>query len=87
MNSQYNIQQRLALKIISRNTPLLLKNISPRMEFVRDLKMDQFDYLLTLAEIEQKLNIDIPDELAFNFRSVSQILNCLSEKLEEKAFC
>lgn len=57
------------------------------MEFIRDLKMDQFDYLLTLAEIEQKLNIDIPDELAFNLRSVGQMLHCLSEKLEEKAFC
>lgn len=59
------------------------------MEFIRDLKMDQFDYLLTLAEIEHKLNIDIPDELAFNFKNVGQMLDCLTEKPEEeeKAFC
>lgn len=57
------------------------------MEFVKDLKMGKYDYLLTLAEIEQKLNIDIPDELAFNFRNVGQMLNCLTESLEEKTLC
>lgn len=57
------------------------------MEFIKDLKMGQYDYLLTLAEIEQKLNIDIPDELAFNFRNVGQMLNCLTESLEEKSLC
>lgn len=79
--------QRTVLKIISRHTPLLLQNVSPRMEFVKDLKMGRFDYLLTLAEIEHKLNIDIPDELAFNFKDVGQMLQCITEELEEKSLC
>lgn len=86
MKSQKTIQ-RTVLKIISRNTPLLLQNISPRMEFVKDLQMGRFDYLLTLAEIEHKLNIDIPDELAYNFKTVGQMLQCLTEALEEKSLC
>lgn len=86
MRNQHNIQRKV-LKIILKNSPLSLKNISPRMEFIKDLKMGQYDYLLTLAEIEQKLNIDIPDDLALNFRNVGQMLNCLTESLEEKSLC
>lgn len=57
------------------------------MESIKDLKMGKYDYFLTLAEIEQKLNIDIPDELAFNFRNVGQLLNCLTETVKERAYC
>ena len=41
--------------------------------------MNASDYLLALVEIGQRFRIDIPDQVAFNFRSALQIINYINE--------
>ena len=70
--------EKTIIKILAHILHKPLHYILPRKQFYTELPMDATEYLLTLVEIEQRFQVDIPDRVAFGFRNAREIANYLS---------
>ncbi|MDH5366131.1 MAG: acyl carrier protein [Cyclobacteriaceae bacterium] len=52
--------------------------------FVKDLGIDSLDYAELVMEFEQNFKIKIPDEDAEHMQTISQAINYIEKKINEK---
>lgn len=77
-----NIQQKV-IEIITREQHLEPGVVKPESTFA-ELGIDSLDGVNILFAMEQEFKIDIPDTIAQNMRSVSQVVDALTRVIEGK---
>jgi len=77
-----NIQDRV-IAIISREQRLEPGVVKPQSTFA-ELGIDSLDGINILFALEQEFKIQIPDSIAQNMRSVSQVVEALTRVIEGK---
>jgi acyl carrier protein len=73
-------KQDLALEILASVSKKDKASIKPEQNIVADLGLDSPKQLQLLAEMEDKLQIEISDEEAARMNTVADILNCVATK-------
>jgi acyl carrier protein len=73
-------KQDLALEILASVSKKDKASIKPEQNIVADLGLDSPKQLQLLAEMEDKLHIEISDEEAARMNTVGDILNCVATK-------
>jgi acyl carrier protein len=77
-----NIEDRV-IEIITREQHLAPGVVKPESTFA-ELGIDSLDGVNILFALEQEFKIDIPDSVAQNMRSVSQVVDALTRVIEGK---
>jgi acyl carrier protein len=77
-----NIQEKV-IEIITREQHLEAGVVKPESTFA-ELGIDSLDGVNILFAMEQEFKIDIPDSIAQNMRSVSQVVDALTRVIEGK---
>ncbi|HSW12123.1 MAG TPA: acyl carrier protein [Solimonas sp.] len=62
------------------------QRVTREARFTEDLGADSLDLLQLVLEIEEELDLEIPDERAENFYCLSDILAFLAEDAYERRF-
>lgn len=57
--------------------------ITPQSRFVEDLKADSLDLVELTMAVEDKYDIEVPDEDAQKLRTVQDAINYLNERLNQ----
>lgn len=73
-------KQDLALDILASVSKKEKASITPEKNIVADLGLDSPKQLQLLAEMEDKLHIEISDEEAARMNTVGDILACVASK-------
>ncbi len=71
------------IKEIAAKFSLDENNINEDLRFTEDLNLDSIDLVETLMEIEEKNNIQIPDEKAINIKTVGDFIEVVLEETNE----
>jgi acyl carrier protein len=77
-----NIEDKV-IEIITREQHLAPGVVKPESTFA-ELGIDSLDGVNILFALEQEFKIDIPDSVAQNMRSVSQVVDALTRVIEGK---
>lgn len=77
-----NIEEKV-IEIITREQHLEPGIVKPESSFT-ELGIDSLDGVNILFALEQEFKIDIPDSIAQNMRSVSQVVDALTRVIEGK---
>jgi acyl carrier protein len=77
-----NIEQKV-IQIIEREQHIEPGTVKPTATFA-ELGIDSLDGVNILFALEEEFDIDIPDGVAQNMRSVAQVVDSLSRALEGK---
>jgi acyl carrier protein len=67
----------LVTQIVSKTLGISIENIKVESKFVEDLGGDSLDTVELILELEDRLGIDIPEEVAENLDSVKKVVDYL----------
>ncbi|CAL4321673.1 acyl carrier protein [Buchnera aphidicola] len=73
-----NIKQKIK-KIISKIIETKDKKITSKTHLIHDLKIDSLDIIEMIMAIEEKFNIEIPDEEIENFQTIQSIIEYIQK--------
>ncbi|CAI1552376.1 hypothetical protein SEUBUCD646_0K00370 [Saccharomyces eubayanus] len=79
--SQDQVSQRVidVIKAFDKNSPSIAnKQISSDTQFHKDLGLDSLDTVELLVAIEEEFDIEIPDKVADDLRSVGETVNYIA---------
>jgi acyl carrier protein len=72
------IEQRLK-KVISEQSGVEEKEITPKSNFTKDLSMDSLDLVEVVMSLEQEFKLEIDDESAEKLKTVQDALDYLKD--------
>ena len=67
----------LVTQIVSKTLGISIENIKVESKFVEDLGGDSLDTVEMILELEDRLNIEVPEEVAENLDSVQKVVDYL----------
>jgi acyl carrier protein len=67
----------LVTQIVSKTLGISIENIKVESKFVEDLGGDSLDTVEMILELEDRLNIEVPEEVAENLDSVKKVVDYL----------
>jgi acyl carrier protein len=66
-------------KLIAKNLCINIKAIKLNSSFVKDLGMDSLEFLELLMDVETIFKLKIPDNKAYQFRTVKDAVNYIKK--------
>ena len=72
--------QKEIVDLIAEQLNLKVEDIKPENHFIKDLKADSLDMVELVMSLEEKFNIQIPDEEAENIQSVQNVINYIKSR-------
>lgn len=73
----------MARKLIAENLSQELEDVKPESEFINDLGADSLDTVELMMALEEKFDLEIPDEDAEKLKSVKDATEYIWEKLQK----
>jgi acyl carrier protein len=73
-------------EVLGRHYPLPLEGLRPGDEFIKDLRMDDFDSLATVEvvlDLEQQYGVKLPEERLASARTFRELVDIVEEALEK----
>lgn len=68
------------IDVIAKQLDIKAENIKPKSDLVKDLKADSLDVVELVMSLEEKFNIQIPDEKAEKIQSVQNIIDYIKKR-------
>ena len=72
--------QQTVINMIAEQLNLKAENIKPENEFIKDLKADSLDIVELVMSVEEKFDIQIPDEEAEKMQTVKHFINYIQKQ-------
>lgn len=72
--------QQTVINLIAEQLNLKVENIKLEDEFIKDLKADSLDVVELVMSVEEKFDIQIPDEEAEKIQTVKQFINYIQKQ-------
>ena len=72
--------QKEIVDLIAEQLNLKVEDIKPENHFIKDLKADSLDIVELVMSLEEKFNIQIPDEEAENIQSVQNVIDYIKNR-------
>ncbi|PAF45729.1 acyl carrier protein [Helicobacter sp. 11S02629-2] len=69
-------------ELVSQNLSVDLEAVKPESEFVKDLNADSLDVVELIMALEEKFNIEIPDEEAEKIKKVSDVVDYIAKNVK-----
>lgn len=73
----------MARKLIAENLSQELEDVKPESEFINDLGADSLDTVELMMALEEKFDLEIPDEDAEKLKCVKDATEYIWEKLQK----
>ena len=73
----------MARKLIAENLSQELEDVKPESEFINDLGADSLDTVELMMALEEKFDLEIPDEDAEKLKSVKDATEYIWEKFQK----
>lgn len=70
-------------EILAKELSIGLDKITPEKKLVEDLGMDSFASVELMFELEDKLKIEIPDDNARDLKTVDDVINYITSRLQK----
>ena len=74
-------REEIVLKVIAKVSGVDLEKIAPESELVADLGIESPKALAMLAEIEDRLDTEIDDEMVSRLNTVADVLQAIRHRL------
>lgn len=85
MNVRKEINNIIVKKFSSNNKDITKhEDILPEYDFVDDLGFDSLDFVEMIMALETKFAIEIPDEIAYEWKKVENIYDFFEKGLDKK---
>ena len=72
--------QQTVINLIAEQLNLKAENIKPEDEFIKDLKADSLDIVELVMSLEEKFDIQIPDEEAEKMQTIKHFINYIQKQ-------
>lgn len=72
-----------ARKLIAENLSQDIEDVKPESEFINDLGADSLDTVELMMALEEKFDLEIPDEDAEKLKSVKEATDYIWDKLQK----
>lgn len=73
----------IARKLIAENLSQDIEDVTPESEFINDLGADSLDTVELMMALEEKFDLEIPDEDAEKLKSVKDATEYIWDKLQK----
>ena len=72
--------QKTVMDLIAEQLNIKSENIKPKNDFIKDLKADSLDVVELIMSLEEKFDIQIPDEEAEKMSTVQHIIDYIQKQ-------
>ena len=72
--------QKTVIDLIAEQLNVKAENIKPNNDFIKDLKADSLDIVELVMSLEEKFDIQIPDEEAEKMQTVKHIIEYIQKQ-------
>ena len=75
--------EEVARKLIAENLSQEIEDVKPESQFIQDLGADSLDTVELMMALEEKFDLEIPDEDAEKLKSVRDAVDYIWDKIQK----
>ena len=77
------MKREVILASIAKKLNVEENTLNDDLKFMEDLNLDSIDLVEMLMEIEENLNIEVPDEKAIKIKTIKDFIDVIENELNE----